>query len=86
MVHRIKKWLSSFAVALSVIFLWFFKREQSKREAVEKELEASKSANRAAKETLNAIEVKKDVESINQRDPRNINDRLHDKGYLRNKP
>lgn len=83
-MNRIKNWFSSLVVTLPLIFLWLFKREQSKREALEKELEASKNANKAAKETLNAIEVKRDVENINQRDPRNINDRLRDKGYLRN--
>ena len=85
-MSRIKKWFSSLGITLAFVFLWLFKRERSKREAIEKELEASHNANRAAKETLNAIEVKKDVESINQRDPRHINDRLHDKGYLRNDP
>lgn len=85
-MDRIKKWLSSFVVTLALIFLWLFKRERSKREAVEKELEASKQAMNAANKTLDAIEVKKDVENLNQRDPRPLNDRLHVKGYLRNKP
>ena len=82
---QIKKWLSSLVVTLALIFLWLFKREQSKREAVEKELEASQIAMSAANKTLYAIEVKKDVENLNKRDPRLLNDRLRDKGYLRNK-
>lgn len=85
-MNQIKKGLSSLIITVALIFLWLFKREKSKRGAVEKELEASKLAMNAANKTLDAIEVKKDVENLNQRDPRPLNDRLRDKGYLRNKP
>lgn len=85
-MNKIKSIFSFVLSALLFVFYFLFQREQSKREAVEKELEANKIENSAAKETLKAIEVKKDVENRNQRDPRTIDKRLHDKGYLRNDP
>lgn len=85
-MNKIKSIFSFALSALLFIFYFLFQREQSKREAVEKELEASKIESSAVKETLKAIEVKKDVENRNKRDPRNIDERLHDKGYLRNNP
>lgn len=86
MMNKLKYILSSIISALAFLFYLLFKREQSKREDTEKALEASKIANSAAQKTLEAIEVKKDVESINKRDDRSIDERLHDKGYLRNDP
>lgn len=83
-MNKLKYIISSIISALAFLFYLLFKREQSKREDTEKALEASKIAHSAAQKTLKAIEVKKDVESINKRDSRDIDDRLHDKGYLRN--
>ncbi|UNM95506.1 DUF2681 domain-containing protein [Ignatzschineria rhizosphaerae] len=85
-MKNIKQLLGFVLSALSFVFYLLLQREQSKRESVEKELEASKMQNSAAKETLKAIEVKKDVENRNKRDPRDTDERLHDKGYLRDKP
>ncbi|UNM96728.1 hypothetical protein MMG00_02415 [Ignatzschineria rhizosphaerae] len=78
-----KKWLSSLAFALSVVFLWLFKREQSKREAVEKELEASQLENSAAKVNEKALEIKRDVKNNNIRDPSDRVERMRRKGHLR---
>lgn len=80
---RMKKWLSSLAFALSVVFLWFFKREQSKREAVEKELEVSQLENSAAKANEKALEIKRDVKNNNIRDPSDRVERMRRKGHLR---
>lgn len=78
-----KKWLSSLAFALSVVFLWLFKREQSKRGATEKELEASQLENSAAKANEKALEIKRDVKNNNIRDPSDRVERMRRKGHLR---
>lgn len=85
-MNKIKSIFSFVLSCLIFIFYFFFQREQSKRETVEKALEVSKIENSAAKKTLKAIEVKRDVENRNQRDPSDIDKRLLDKGYLRNNP
>lgn len=85
-MNKIKSIFSFVLSGLIFIFYFFFQREQSKRETVEKALEVSKIENSAAKKTLKAIEVKRDVENRNQRDPSDIDKRLLDKGYLRNNP
>ena len=85
-MNKIKSIFNFVLSGLLFIFYFLFQREQSKREAAEKALEASKIENSAAKKTLKAIEVKRDVENRNQRDPSDIDKRLHDKGYLRNDP
>lgn len=80
---RIKKWLSSLCVMLALIFLWLFKREQSKRESVEQELDASQLANSAAKVNEKALEIKRDVKNSNIRDPSDRIERMRSKGHLR---
>lgn len=82
-MDRIKKWLSSFVVTLALIFLWLFKREQSKREAVENELEASQLENSAAKINEKALEIKRNVKNSNIRDPSDRIERMRSKGHLR---
>lgn len=85
-MKKIKSVLTSIGLLIAILFGVLFKREQSKREATEKALEVSQIENSAARKTLKAIEVKRDVENRNQRDPSDIDKRLHDKGYLRNDP
>lgn len=82
-MDRIKKWLSSFVVTLALIFLWLFKREQSRREAVESELEVSQLENSAAKINEKALEIKRDVKNSNIRDPGDRIERMRSKGHLR---
>lgn len=82
-MNRIKNWFSSLVVTLSLVFLWLFKREQSKREALEKELEASQLENSAARANEKALEIKQDVKNSNIRNPSDRIERMRHKGHLR---
>ena len=82
-MKNIKSLLTSAGLFFALLFGLLFKREQSKREQAEKELEASKLANEADKATKQALEIKRDVKTNNIHNSGDRIERMRGKGYLR---
>lgn len=82
-MKKIKSLLTSAGLFFALLFGLLFKREQSKREQAEKELEASRLANRANEATKQALEIKRDVKTNNIHNSSDRIERMRNKGYLR---
>ena len=80
---KIKSLLTSAGLFFALLFGLLFKREQSKREQAEKELEVSRQQIQSAEKTAKILKEKRDAQIRNSLDERTVTERMRDKGYLR---